>query len=46
MEFLRAGSNVMQTFTFSASEENMDSKVNSNASWLGHKVGGRWAGTM
>lgn len=27
MEFLRAGSNVMQTFTFSASEDNMGSKV-------------------
>uniref|UniRef100_A0A2K5WQP3 Betaine--homocysteine S-methyltransferase n=2 Tax=Macaca fascicularis TaxID=9541 RepID=A0A2K5WQP3_MACFA len=26
MEFLRAGSNVMQTFTFSASEDNMESK--------------------
>uniref|UniRef100_A0A671G008 Betaine--homocysteine S-methyltransferase 2 n=1 Tax=Rhinolophus ferrumequinum TaxID=59479 RepID=A0A671G008_RHIFE len=26
MEFLRAGSDVMQTFTFSASEENMESK--------------------
>uniref|UniRef100_A0A8D2D020 Betaine--homocysteine S-methyltransferase 2 n=1 Tax=Sciurus vulgaris TaxID=55149 RepID=A0A8D2D020_SCIVU len=26
MEFLRAGSNVMQTFTFSASEEKMESK--------------------
>jgi hypothetical protein len=30
MEFLRAGANVMQTFTFSASEDNMESKVNSN----------------
>uniref|UniRef100_A0A667FG35 Betaine--homocysteine S-methyltransferase 2 n=1 Tax=Lynx canadensis TaxID=61383 RepID=A0A667FG35_LYNCA len=26
MEFLRAGSNVMQTFTFSANEDNMESK--------------------
>uniref|UniRef100_A0A2K6GVF6 Betaine--homocysteine S-methyltransferase 2 n=1 Tax=Propithecus coquereli TaxID=379532 RepID=A0A2K6GVF6_PROCO len=26
MEFLRAGANVMQTFTFSASEDNMESK--------------------
>ena len=31
MEFLRAGSNVMQTFTFSANEDNMESQVNSNA---------------
>lgn len=27
MEFLRAGSDVMQTFTFSASEDNMESQV-------------------
>lgn len=27
MEFLRAGSDVMQTFTFSASEDNMESLV-------------------
>lgn len=40
MEFLRAGSDVMQTFTFSASEENMESKVNYNANWLGDRVGG------
>lgn len=46
MEFLRAGANVMQTFTFSASEENMESEVNSSASWLGDRVGGRWAGIM
>lgn len=45
MEFLRAGANVMQTFTFSASEDNMESKVNS-ASWLGDRVEGGWAGTM
>lgn len=30
MEFLRAGSNVMQTFTFSASEDKMESQVNDN----------------
>lgn len=27
MEFLRAGSDVMQTFTFSASDDNMESQV-------------------
>lgn len=30
MEFLRAGSDVMQTFTFSASEDNMESQVDYN----------------
>nr|XP_058918329.1 S-methylmethionine--homocysteine S-methyltransferase BHMT2 [Kogia breviceps] len=30
MEFLRAGSNVMQTFTFSASEDKMESQGNDN----------------
>lgn len=35
MEFLRAGANVMQTFTFSASEEKLESKVSSGASWWG-----------
>ncbi|KAB1281161.1 S-methylmethionine--homocysteine S-methyltransferase BHMT2 [Camelus dromedarius] len=30
MDLMRVGSNVMQTFTFSASEENMDHQVNCN----------------
>ncbi|KAG3266451.1 S-methylmethionine--homocysteine S-methyltransferase BHMT2 [Ictidomys tridecemlineatus] len=41
MEFLRAGSNVMQTFTFSASEDNMESKweaVNAAACDLAREV--------
>ncbi|XP_011375599.1 S-methylmethionine--homocysteine S-methyltransferase BHMT2 [Pteropus vampyrus] len=41
MEFLRAGSNVMQTFTFSANEENMESKwedVNATACDLAREV--------
>ncbi|XP_053443752.1 S-methylmethionine--homocysteine S-methyltransferase BHMT2 isoform X1 [Nycticebus coucang] len=41
MEFLRAGSNVMQTFTFSASEDNMESKwedVNAVACDLAREV--------
>lgn len=36
----------MQTFTFSASEEKLESKVSSGASWLGDRVGGGWVGTM
>ncbi|KAI5946466.1 S-methylmethionine--homocysteine S-methyltransferase BHMT2 [Manis javanica] len=43
MEFLRAGSNVMQTFTFSASEDNMESKwkyVNAAACDLAREVAG------
>ncbi|PNI73205.1 BHMT2 isoform 6, partial [Pan troglodytes] len=44
MEFLRAGSNVMQTFTFSASEDNMESKwedVNAAACDLAREVAGK-----
>uniref|UniRef100_A0A2K6LAR7 Betaine--homocysteine S-methyltransferase 2 n=1 Tax=Rhinopithecus bieti TaxID=61621 RepID=A0A2K6LAR7_RHIBE len=44
MEFLRAGSNVMQTFTFSASEDNMESKwedVNAAAYDLAREVAGK-----
>ncbi|XP_072593036.1 S-methylmethionine--homocysteine S-methyltransferase BHMT2 isoform X5 [Vulpes vulpes] len=44
MEFLRAGSNVMQTFTFSASEDNMGSKwedVNAAACDLAREVAGK-----
>ncbi|XP_036135006.1 S-methylmethionine--homocysteine S-methyltransferase BHMT2-like [Molossus molossus] len=44
MEFLRAGANVMQTFTFSASEENMESKwedVNATAYDLSREVAGK-----
>uniref|UniRef100_A0A667FMW8 Betaine--homocysteine S-methyltransferase 2 n=1 Tax=Lynx canadensis TaxID=61383 RepID=A0A667FMW8_LYNCA len=44
MEFLRAGSNVMQTFTFSANEDNMESKwedVNAAACDLAREVAGK-----
>ncbi|KAM6156709.1 S-methylmethionine--homocysteine S-methyltransferase BHMT2 [Erethizon dorsatum] len=44
MEFLRAGSDVMQTFTFSASEDNMESKweeVNAAACDLAREVAGK-----
>ncbi|XP_037657255.1 S-methylmethionine--homocysteine S-methyltransferase BHMT2 [Choloepus didactylus] len=44
MEFLRAGSNVMQTFTFSASEDNMKSKwenINAAACDLAREVAGK-----
>ncbi|XP_066129738.1 S-methylmethionine--homocysteine S-methyltransferase BHMT2 isoform X2 [Saccopteryx bilineata] len=44
MEFLRAGANVMQTFTFSASEENMESQwedVNEAACNLAREVAGQ-----
>lgn len=44
MEFLRAGSNVMQTFTFSASEDNKESKwedVNAAACDLAREVAGK-----
>ncbi|XP_012520031.1 PREDICTED: S-methylmethionine--homocysteine S-methyltransferase BHMT2 [Propithecus coquereli] len=44
MEFLRAGANVMQTFTFSASEDNMESKwedVNTAACDLAKEVAGK-----
>ncbi|XP_075399175.1 S-methylmethionine--homocysteine S-methyltransferase BHMT2 [Tenrec ecaudatus] len=44
MEFLRAGSNVMQTFTFSASEDNMESKwedINAAACDLAREVGAK-----
>lgn len=45
MEFLRAGSNVMQTFTFSASEENMESKVSCNGGLVGGLEGGQGSST-
>uniref|UniRef100_A0A4X1T3B6 Betaine--homocysteine S-methyltransferase 2 n=1 Tax=Sus scrofa TaxID=9823 RepID=A0A4X1T3B6_PIG len=44
MEFLRAGSNVMQTFTFSANEDNMESQweaVNAAACDLAQEVAGK-----
>lgn len=34
----------MQTFTFSASEEKLESKVSIGASWLGGEGGGRGGG--